>query len=109
MLLWAVALGAVSYGALLTLAIDRPAGHRRVLTGAGTGAIVGFLQWTTSNFMLYGVTNVGSVTSTLVILLIELVPGAVAGAVIAFVLGKISHRFENELDLVVRYSAFSQR
>jgi hypothetical protein len=74
-----------------------------------TGAIVGFLMWTTSNFMLYGVTNVGDVTSTLLAPLIELVPGTVAGAVIAFVLGRISHRSEYEVDLVVQYSAASHR
>jgi hypothetical protein len=108
-LLWAVALGAISYGALLTLAIDRQSTHPRVLRGAMTGAIVGFLMWTTSNFMLYGVTNVGDVTSTLLAPLIELVPGTVAGAVIAFVLGRISHRSEYEVDLVVQYSAASHR
>jgi hypothetical protein len=109
MLLWAVALGAIAYGALLTLAIDRQSTHPRVLTGAMTGAIVGFLMWTTSNFLLYGVTHVGDVTSTLLAPLIELVPGTVAGAVIAFVLGRISHRSEYEVDLVVQYSASSHR
>ena len=108
-LLWAVAAGALSYGALLTLAIDRLPAHHRVLTGAGMGALVGFLMWTTSNLMLYGVTNVGDMTSTLLAPLIELVPGAVAGAVIGFVLGRISHRSEYEVDLVVQYSAASHR
>lgn len=104
-LIWAVALGALSYGALLTLAIDRPAARRGVLAGAGTGAIVGFLMWSTSNFMLYGVTNIGNATTTLISPLIELVPGTVAGAVIAFALGKMSHRSDYQLDMVVQYSA----
>jgi ABC-type nitrate/sulfonate/bicarbonate transport system permease component len=108
-LLWAVVVGAISYGALLTLAIDRPSTHPRILTGAATGAIVGGLMWITSNFMLYGVTNVGDLTSTLLTSLIELVPGTAAGAVVAFILGKLSHRSDYEVDLVVQYSASSQR
>ena len=107
-LLWAVALGAIAYGALLTLAIDRQSSHPRVLTGATTGAIVGGLMWATANFMLYGVTNVGDMTSTLLTPLIELVPGAIAGAVIAFALGR-SHHSGSEVDVIVRYSAYSQR
>jgi len=108
-LLWAVAVGAISYGALLTLAVDRQSGPPRILTGAVTGAIVGLLMWTTSNFMLFGVTNVGNATSTLLIPLIELVPGTVAGAVVAFVLARISHRADYDVDLIVQYSASSQR
>lgn len=108
-LFWAVALGAIAYGALLTLAIDRQSPYPRVLTGATTGAVVGGLMWATSNFMLYGVTNVGDMTSTLLTPLIELVPGTLAGAVIAFVLGRISHRSDYEIDLVVQYSASSHR
>jgi hypothetical protein len=88
-LLWAVALASLSYGALVTLAIvDRP---RASSVGAGlvTGAIVGFLLWFTADFMLYGVSNVGNLTSTAVGPLIELVPGAAAGGVIAAVVGKV--------------------
>jgi hypothetical protein len=59
-------------------------------TGAGIriGAVVGFLLWFTADFMFYGLSNVGTLTSTVVDPLIELVPGAVAGGVIAIVLGK---------------------
>jgi hypothetical protein len=74
-----------------------------------TGAIVGGLMWATSNFMLYGVTNIGDVTSTLLTPLIELVPGTVAGAAIAFVLGRIARRADYEVDLFVQYSASSHR
>lgn len=108
-LLWAVALGAIAYGALLTLAIDRTSSRPCAIRGATTAAVVGLLMWTTSNFMLYGVTNVGSLTSTLVIPLIELVPGTVAGAVIGFVLGKMPHRSDYEVDMVVQYSTSAYR
>ncbi len=72
----------------MTLAI----GSTRSLTiGAGVniGAIVGFLLWFTADFTFYGISNVGNLTSTVLAPLIELVPGAVAGGVIAAVLGKM--------------------
>jgi hypothetical protein len=88
-LLWAVALGMLSYGALMTLVIGSRPGTPRVSTGMKMGAIVSFLLWFTADFMLYGISNVGNLTGTLVDPLLELVPGTIAGGVIAFVFGKI--------------------
>ena len=88
-LLWAVALGALSYSALVTLAIETRARSATIGAGIKIGAVVGFLLWFTADFMFYAVSNVGNLTSTVVDPLIELVPGAVAGSVIAAVLGKI--------------------
>ena len=88
-LFWAVALGALSYSALVTLAIGRRARPSSVGAGIKIGAVVGFLIWFTADFMFYGISNVGNLTSTLVDPLLELVPGALAGGVIAAVLGKI--------------------
>jgi hypothetical protein len=85
---WAVALGALSYSALITLAIGCRAGSLNTGSGIKIGAVVGFLLWFTADFMFYGISNVGSLTSTVVDPLLELVPGAVAGGVIAAVLGK---------------------
>ncbi len=90
-LVWAVALGALSYSALITLAIGRRADSLNTRSGIKIGAVVGFLLWFTADFMFYGISNVGSLTSTVVDPLLELVPGAVAGGVIATVLGKISN------------------
>ena len=50
-----------------------------------TGAIVGYLLWFTANFMFFAVSNVGNVMSTLVDPLLELVPGAFAGGMVAAV------------------------
>lgn len=88
-LVWAVALGALSYSALVTLVIGSRAGS--VGTGAGIkiGAVVGFLLWFTADFMFYGISNVGNLTSTVVDPLLDLVPGAAAGGVIAVVLRKM--------------------
>jgi hypothetical protein len=89
-LVWAVALGALSYSALITMAIGCRADSVSTGSGIKIGAFVGFLLWFTADFMFYGISNVGSLTSTVADPLLELVPGAVAGGVIAAVLGKIA-------------------
>ena len=88
-LLWAVALGAMSYSALVTLAIGSRSCTLPIGAGINIGAVVGFLLWFTADFILYGIGNVLDLTSTVVAPLLELVPGAVSGGVIAAVLGKI--------------------
>jgi hypothetical protein len=88
-LLWAAALGALSYSALVTFAIASRTSSLSPGGGIKIGAVVGFLLWFTADFMFYGISNVGSVMSTLVGPLLELVPGAIAGGVIAVVLGHI--------------------
>ena len=83
-LLWAAVVGALAYAALITVAIgDRT---RTMLGGIRVGAAVGFLLWATANFMFYAISHVGNLTSTLIDPFVELVPGAVAGAVIALTL-----------------------
>jgi hypothetical protein len=85
-LVWAIALGALSYGALLTLAIGHRQGSPAIRAGVKVGAVVGFLVWCTADFMLYGISNVLDLTSTLIDPLLEVVPSAVAGGAIAVVL-----------------------
>ena len=87
-LVWAVVLGSLSYGALITLAIgNRPASSAG--TGAKIGAVAGFLLWFTVDFILYGITNVQTLTRTVVDPLLEAVRGGVAGAIVAVVLAKV--------------------
>ena len=87
-LMWAVLLGALSYGALVTLAIGSRTGGTGIPGGIRTGAVVGFLLWFTADFMLFGISNVGNLTSAMLDPLLELVPGALAGGVVAGVLGR---------------------
>ena len=89
LLVWAVATGVLSYGALITLVIGSRAGSLNMSAGIKSGAVVGFLLFVTADFMLYGVTNVMDLTSTVLDVLLELVHGAIAGGVIAAVLGKV--------------------
>jgi hypothetical protein len=81
--LWAVALGCLSYAALVTLAIGRQGGSASIGAGAQIGAIVGFLVWFTANFIFYGITNVYNLTKTIIDPLAEAVRGGIGGAVIA--------------------------
>jgi hypothetical protein len=87
-ILWAGFLGALAYGALVTLAVDRTRAVK-VAAGLKTGACVGLLLWLTADLMLYAVSNVGTLTSALTDPLVELIPGAIAGAVIAPVLRRV--------------------
>ena len=88
-LVWAVALGALSYGALVTLAIGSRGGSPTVGAGIKVGAVVGFLVWFTADFMLYGISNVLNLTSAIVDPLLEVVPSAITGGVISAALRKV--------------------
>jgi hypothetical protein len=87
-LIWAVALGALSYSMLVTLAIGNCAGSPTIGAGIRVGAIIGFLVWFAADFFLYGTSNVLDLRSALIDPLLEVVPSAVAGGAIAAVLGK---------------------
>ena len=104
-LFWAIALGALSYGALLTLVIGSRASYLTVGAGIKIGAIVSFLLWFTADFMLYGISNVGNLTTTIVAPLLELVPGAIAGGVIASVLRRTASPTRESPDVSTRRAA----
>jgi hypothetical protein len=99
-IIWAVFLGALSYGALVTLALHNNPGSTSVAVGVRTGALVGFLLWFTADLMLYGVSNVGNITSTLVDPLVELIPGAISGAVIVLVVRRLPRTGEAQMKRV---------
>jgi hypothetical protein len=88
-LVWAVALGALLYGELLTLAIGNRPGSPAIAAGVKVGAVVGVLVWFTADVMLFGISNVLSLTSTLIDPLLEVVPCAVAGGAIAVVVRNV--------------------
>ena len=75
--------------------------------GAGIkiGAIVSFLLWFTADFMLYGISNVGNLTTTIVDPLLELVPGAIAGGVIAGALRRMASPSRESPDVSTRQAA----
>ena len=88
--IWAIALGTLSYAALITLAIGTRAGSTTIVEGLKVGAIVGFLMWFSADMIFYGIWNVENLTAAITDSLLELVRGGIGGAVIAAVLGKIA-------------------
>ncbi len=94
-LMWAPAMGSISYAALLTLAIETRGGSVTIVDGLKTGAIVGFLLWFTVDFIFYGNFNMSNLTLTFVDPLLELIRAGIGGAVIAAVFGKIGGAQEN--------------
>jgi uncharacterized membrane protein len=89
-LVWAVALGSLSYAALVTLAIGNRPGSSTIGAAVKIGAVVGFLLWFTADFILFGITNMSNLTRTVVDPLLELVRGGIGGAAIAAVLGRLA-------------------
>ena len=87
-LLWAVALGALHTAHSYPSRWGR-GGSVSVGGGVAIGALVGLPLWFTANLMFYAISNVGNLTSTIVDSVLEPVPGAIAGGVIAALLGKI--------------------
>ncbi len=88
--IWALALGTLSYAALLTLAIGTRVGSATIVEGLKIGAIVGFLMWFSVDFIHYGIGNVSNLTATIADSLLELIDAGISGAVIAAVLGKVA-------------------
>ncbi len=88
--IWAIALGTLSYAALITLALGTRAGSTTIVEGLKVGAIVGFLMWFSADMIIYGIWNVWNLTAASVDTLLELVRGGIGGAVIAAVLAKIA-------------------
>ena len=88
--IWALGLGTLSYAALLTLAIGTRVRSATIVEGLKIGALVGFLMWFGADFIIYGVWNLSSLTTTIVDPLLELIRAGISGAVIAGVLGKIA-------------------
>ena len=89
-ILWAVAVGALAYAALILFALRGSAASLNVATAAKVGATVGFLIWACADFTLYGISNINSVTLAIADPLVELVRGGITGAVLAVVLPKLA-------------------
>ena len=89
-LVWAIAVGTLSYAALITLAVEARAASTTIVEGLKIGAIVGFLMWFGTDMLFYGFTNISNLTATIADSLLELIRAGISGAVIAAVLGKIA-------------------
>jgi hypothetical protein len=89
-ILWAVAVGALAYAALMVNALKAHTASLNVVSGMKVGATVGFLLWLCADFTLYGVTNMNNLTLTIADPLVELVRGGITGAVLGALLPKFA-------------------
>jgi hypothetical protein len=88
-ILWAVILGTLFYGVLITMVLESQSASKSLVDGLKAGVIVGALLWGTADFILYGFTNLSNLTGTVADTLLEGVRGGITGAVVAVVLGKV--------------------
>jgi hypothetical protein len=89
-IVWALAVGALAYAALILYALRTQAASVNVVSGMKVGAVVGFLLWATADFSLFGITNMSNLTITMLDPFVELVHGGIAGAVIGALLPKVA-------------------
>ena len=89
-IVWALAVGALAYAALILYALRAQAASVNVVSGMKVGAVVGFLLWATADFTLFGITNMSNLTVTVLDPFMELIHGGIAGAVIGAVLPKVA-------------------
>lgn len=88
MITWAVVVGTLFYGVLVTLSLEWR-GSKSVVEGLITGAIVGVLLWGTADFTEFGLTTMNNLAATIADTVLEGVRGGITGALVAFVLGKV--------------------
>jgi hypothetical protein len=86
---WAVVVGSLFYAVLLTLALESRNASKSLVDGLIVGAVVGGLLWGTADFIIFGVTNLNTLTGAIADTVLEGARGGIAGGVIAAVLSKV--------------------
>ncbi len=87
-ILWSIFLGEAAMAALITLIFGRWASIKTFTGGLKAGAIIGILAGLSINFVFYGTTTLGTMTSGLADSIVTLIRHAIAGGVIGWVLGR---------------------
>ena len=88
-IMWAAIVGTLFYAVLLTLALEARGASKSLVDGLKVGAVVGALLWGTTDFILYGYTNISTLTGTVADMLLEGLRGGIVGGIIAVVLSKV--------------------
>jgi hypothetical protein len=86
---WAMILGALLYGLMITLALEMRTGPVSLVDGVKVGVVVGLLLWGTADFTIYALTNISTLTSAFADTLLEGVHGGITGGIVALILGKV--------------------
>jgi hypothetical protein len=88
-IIWAVMVGTLFYAVLLTLSLESSSASKSLVEGLKVGVVVGALLWGTADFVMYGITNLNTLTGVVADTLLEGIRGGIAGGVIAMVLSKV--------------------
>ena len=88
-IVWAVIVGTLFYAVLLTLSLESSNVSKSLVGGLKVGVVMGALLWGTADFVLYGLTNLSTLTGAVADTLLEGIRGGIAGGVIAAVLSKV--------------------
>ncbi len=88
-IVWALVVGSLFYAVLLTLALESRSASKSLVDGLKIGAVVGALLWGTADFIIFGVSNISTLTGAVADTILEGVRGGIAGGVIAAVLSKV--------------------
>lgn len=87
---WAIAIGSLGYGALVTCMIGRSEDAATLVGGLKAGALAGGLLWLTADFTIFAYLDLWNLAVTVLDVVLEIVRGAITGAIVALVLGKVS-------------------
>ncbi len=88
-IMWAVVVGTLCYAILLNYVLESGSGSKTLVDGLKVGVVVGALIWGTADFILYGFTNLSTLTGAVADTVLEGVRGGITGAIVATVLGKV--------------------
>lgn len=86
---WPMIVGTLLYAKLITMAVMSRGADVSLVDGAKVGVVIGILVWGTADFILYGLTNLNTLTGTIADTLLEGVRAGIAGAIVALVLSKV--------------------
>ena len=88
-IVWAIMVGTLFYAVLLTLSLESSSASKSLVEGLKVGVVMGALLWGTADFVLYGFTNLNTLTGAVADTLLEGIRGGITGGVIAAVLSKV--------------------
>ena len=88
-IVWAMVVGTLLFAVLLTLGLESGSGSKSIVDGLKVGFVVGLLLWGTADLILYGLTNMNTLTGAIADAVLEGIRAGITGGVIALVLGKV--------------------
>ena len=87
--LWAILLGTLVYGGLITYLVGQQSGAATTGGGLKAGALAGFFLWAAADLIYFGFLDLWSLKIVSLDVGLEIVRGAIGGAVVTLVLSKV--------------------